>query len=400
MTPRSATTTAILSLLGLLAGCGKVGPPQPPLRLQPQRPGNVALSQQGATVHLGFTAPSASVDDLRLPVLDMTIAWTSEKGVDLAKKGERIKLQAAPGEQMTQVLSPTPAVGTTVRATVTATAKHRTSQVGGPVSLVVAKPPAPPEDVVAVLGRTGVQVSWKPLVFAPTPTPAPSQAPASAAPPPPAAPGPPRRPPAASAPPQAGSVPSSPPTATPTPPPSAAAGAGPSTAHGTPRLPVGINVYAREVGTETWERVTSSPVAADSFFHANGAERPECYVARVVLRVNPVIESEPSAEACVEARSTLPLEAITGLRAVAIGDEVALSWSPPADTRSVAVRVYRSQEGGSPTLLTEVKVPATTARDPHPPRDVLLSYRLVPVDAQGHEGPASEPDTVRMRDEP
>jgi hypothetical protein len=400
MTPRFATTTATLSLLALLAGCGKVGPPQPPLRLQPQRPGNVALSQQGSTVRLGFTAPSASVDDLRLPVLDMTIAWTSEKGVDLAKGGERIKLKAAPGEQMTQVLSPTPAVGTTVRATVTATAKHRISQVGGPVSLVVAKPPAPPENVVATLGRTGVRVSWKPLVFAPTPTP--SQAPASTTRPAPAT----LRPseaPTASAPPRANSLPSSPPTG-PAAPPATAAGApspaGPSTPHGTPRLPVGIYVYARVADTETWELVTGSPVAADSFFHLNGADLPECYVARVVLRVNPVIESEPSAEACVEARSSLPLEAIAGLRAVALGDEVTLSWSPPTDARTVAVRVYRSQQGGSPTLLTEVKVPATTARDPHPPRDVLLSYRLVPVDAQGHEGAASEPDTVRMRDEP
>jgi hypothetical protein len=123
-------------------------------------------------------------------------------------------------------------------------------------------------------------------------------------------------------------------------------------------------------------------------------------VARVVLRVDPLIESEPSAEACVEARSSLPLDVITGLRAVAVGDEVALSWSPTSDTRTVAVHVYRSQEGGSPTLLTEVKIPSTTARDPHPPRNALLFYRLVPVDAQGHEGAASEPDTVRIRDEP
>jgi predicted small lipoprotein YifL len=60
VTVRSAFLTLVL--LGAVAGCGKKGPPLPPLRLEPQRIEDLTAAKEGDEVRLRFTVPSANTN--------------------------------------------------------------------------------------------------------------------------------------------------------------------------------------------------------------------------------------------------------------------------------------------------------------------------------------------------
>jgi predicted small lipoprotein YifL len=60
VTARSAFLSLVL--LGAVAGCGKKGPPLPPLRLEPQRIEDLTVAKEGDAVRFRFTVPSANTD--------------------------------------------------------------------------------------------------------------------------------------------------------------------------------------------------------------------------------------------------------------------------------------------------------------------------------------------------
>jgi hypothetical protein len=55
-------TGALLVCAGLLAGCGKKGPPLPPLILLPAAPGDFTVVRRGPSVDLTFSVPGANTD--------------------------------------------------------------------------------------------------------------------------------------------------------------------------------------------------------------------------------------------------------------------------------------------------------------------------------------------------
>ena len=116
-----------------------------------------------------------------------------------------------------------------------------------------------------------------------------------------------------------------------------------------------------------------------------------CYVVRAALSVDPVVESAPSNEACVDIKDVAPPLPPAGVTTVVGADAVDVSWSPSAEPDLAGYRVYRGPEGGTAARLAEVPAGTTTWRDPSPARGGLHLYTLTAFDQSGNESAPSRP---------
>ena len=99
---------AAFLLLALLPACGKKGDPLPPLRPTPAAVSGLRVAQRGEQVEITFTAPRASTDGARLPVLEVEILVAVEEG-DFLKVARGRRIKAAPGEVLRES-EPLPAI--------------------------------------------------------------------------------------------------------------------------------------------------------------------------------------------------------------------------------------------------------------------------------------------------
>jgi len=363
----------LAALLGMAPACGKKGDPLPPLRPTPAAVTGLRVAQRGDQLEIRFTAPRASTDGARLPVLEVELLVADREG-DLPKVALTRRIKVAPGETVAES-QPLPPPGTALRVAARAIAKGHQGRPGELVRLTVVPPLSPPRGLAAGLTAEAVSLSWEGDVPAPLPTPVPTPTPT---PPPPGepaqAPGEPALPTAS----PEGKAPKAPPTPKPAPKP----------------FTPGFFIYRRAAGGRFEAPL---PGAAPERTFLDPSPQPGesvCYEVRAVASAEPLVESAPSNEACIDVKDIKAPAAPTGLTALPRDDGVEISWSPSSEADLMGYRVYRVRRGGEYETIAEVTVPETVFLDPAP-AGRTLRYVVTALDKAGNESPASDPVEVR-----
>jgi hypothetical protein len=406
----------------------------PPLRRVPQPVSALRLAQRGDKLEIAYTAPRNTTDGARLPIIEVEVMRMDGEG-DFAKNAKHRRRKAAPGETLIERYD-VPSPGTPVRVAIRALANGKQSVITPPASLTVKAPPVAPTKLDARLTPEGVALAWEgelpPPPPLPVPTPMPTaveptspgasaRTPSAAAPAPdtiaPAPAGPEPAPPAgtppaaATAPPPGETPPSAPApaaTAAPSPPPPAVPSPGqvpqaqppsaiptPTPTPSAPPFPGGFWVYRRSAIGDYSRPLFATPTDAKSYVDASPvAGERSCYVVRMVVSVDPVIESAGSEEACVDVKDITPPAAPAGLTAVVHDGSVELNWSPSSETDLKLYRVYRAAGRGAPAPLADVPAGQTTFVDASP-GEGAHRYTVTAVDRAGNESPASNAADAR-----
>jgi hypothetical protein len=388
----------------LFAGCGKKGPPLPPLVRLPVPP-EIRADRRGSTVELSLVVPGANADGTRPANVSRVEVYALTgppvfSEADLLKHGKRVaslEVKAPrdpdetvkPGEPPEDVEPPSGSgldqgAKTTVQDQLDASALV-------PVDLNADKPrrPAAPEPDGPLLGppaavpvRTymgvGINTSGRKGRFS-------SRVPVSLAPAPP--------------------PPSSPTIAytetritvawTPSTPRAAApAGAAPtpedavlpSRTLGPLRPPPGYNVYDSTAGT----LLTTTPVTEPRYVDSRitwGEER--CYQVRAVERAGPLaVESEAAPPQCTMLVDTFPPAAPKDLKAVPTEGAISLIWEPNSESDLAGYIILRAQAPAEPvTAVVSAPVLETSFNDAVQ-AGVRFVYAVRAVDKAGN---ASEP---------
>jgi hypothetical protein len=343
-----------LALACLAAGCGKRGDPLPPLRRAPLPVTGLALAQRGDALELRLTAPRAMSDGSRLDVVSLELLVADRDG-ELATVATRRSLAALPGEAWTETL-PLPPPGTRVRVAARARSGRRVSVLSEELGHLVREPPPPPSALEARSAAAGVALRWSPPPRMPEPA-------AAGAPPPP---GP-------SPPPRLGEL-----TPAGPPPPAAASST------------VGFLVYRRAATGRYGAPLNALPQPAASYEDAT-AEPGErlCYEVRTAAATDPLVESAPAPEACLEVRDVAPPAPPAGLAVIPRDGVPELSWSPGLEADLAAYRVYRAAPGAAPERVAELPSTQTTWRDTQLAFGAPGAYTVTAVDAAGNESAPS-----------
>ena len=353
-------------LLGAILACGKRGDPLPPLGRTPQPVRELTVAQRGADLEIRYVTPRTTTGGLRLDVHEVEIL-TARGDVDFAKSALVEARKVAPGETVS-ISQPLPPAGTRLRVAARAVAGGDRSALTPVATLLVQPAPIPPTDLKAQLTPAAVVLRWKGAV--PIPPPAPSPSPAAS---PEAS--------SSSALPGASPSPSSVPSARPAP---AAAAARPPTP--------GFRIFRRDPVASFDAPMNPVPVTTNVFEDRTAAPGTRwCYVVRAAVSVDPVVESAPSSEACVEIKDVAAPAAPAGVTTVVGAEAVEVSWSPSAETDLAGYRVYRAPEGGRAARLTALPPGTTTWRDPNPARGGLHLYTVTAFDQSGNESAPSRP---------
>ena len=386
---RTRSPLLLGAVAALAAGCGHRGDPLPPLRRTPPAPSEFRLAQRGDALEVRATAPAASVDGIAYETLTVEFLY-AEGRQELEKGGERRAAPALPGRRVVDTL-PLPAPGATVRAAARVLAGGRRGQRTLTQALVVQPPLEAPHDLAAVLAGDGVALSWRgvrpkeaaPPALPPASTPK-GVSPPRGGPPRPATPdaGTPAGPAAPPVPPGAPAVPATKAEG------EAAAGTGPA-GEGPRRR--GFFVYRRLGGAAYDPPLVEEPLEQRSL---NDTVVPQgetaCYVVRAVASTDPLVESAPSNEACVEVRDVVAPATPAGLAVLPREGALEILWSPSAEPDLAGYRVYRSAPGGAPEKVAEVGTTRASWLDETARPGVVYGYAVSALDRAGNESAPSE----------
>jgi hypothetical protein len=373
----------LVVVLAIAPACGHRGDPLPPRRRTPPAPQELRVAQRGDALEVSATAPAASVDGVPYETVSVEFLWAEGRQA-LEKAGWRRTATARPGARVVDAL-PLPSPGATVRVAARAVAGGKKGRRTLTVALVVRKPPEPPSELTATLAPGGVALSW----HGPRPRP---EAPAEAAPGPlgtPTAPVNPAAPPLAPGEARPTGAKGEPPAAAPK---------GEAPAPGEPGAPsegprtAGFFVY-RRVGSAAYDApLGEQPVerrALTDTLVPVGVKA--CYVVRAVASVQPLVESAPSNEACVEVRDVTPPAPPAGLAVLPREGGLEILWSPSAEPDLAGYRVYRAGPGGEPKRVAEVAAGRTSWLDESAQRGVEYRYTVTAFDKAGNESERTEP---------
>jgi hypothetical protein len=372
----------LLVVLAIAPACGHRGDPLPPRRRTPPAPQELRVAQRGDALEVSATAPAASVDGVPYETVSVEFLWAEGKQ-DLEKAGQHRTVTARPGARVVDAL-PLPPPGATVRVAARAVAGGKKGPRTLTVALVTRTPPEPPSELAATLAPGGVALSW----HGPRPRPAaPAEAaPGSGTPTAPASPAPPPPAPGEARPPGAKGEPP------------AAAPKGPAPAPGEPGTPSegpptsGFFVYRRVGGAAYDAPLTGEPLerrALTDTLVPVGVKA--CYVVRAVASTQPLVESAPSNEACVEVRDVTPPAPPAGLAVLPREGGLEILWSPSAESDLAGYRVYRAGPGGEPKRVAEVAAGRSSWLDESAQQGVDYRYTVTAFDKAGNESEPTEP---------
>jgi hypothetical protein len=116
-----------------------------------------------------------------------------------------------------------------------------------------------------------------------------------------------------------------------------------------------------------------------------------CYVVRAVASTEPLVESAPSNEACVDVRDIAPPAAPAGLAVLPRDGGLEILWSPSAEADLAGYRVYRAAPGGAPERIAEVGTSRAAWLDETAERGVVYRYSVAAFDQAGNESERGEP---------
>jgi hypothetical protein len=139
------------------------------------------------------------------------------------------------------------------------------------------------------------------------------------------------------------------------------------------------------------------PVAVPGTAFADTSTQPGqswCYVARAVASAEPLVESAPSNEACVDVRDVVPPSPPSGLTVLVREEGVEVTWSPSPEKDVRVYRVYRTLRRQR-ERQSEVGAPETSYLDATAPPGSLVRYTVTAVDEAGNESADAEPAETR-----
>jgi hypothetical protein len=398
---RTIATAGALFVACLLPSCGQKGDPKAPYVRTPRPPEGLVVSQRGASIEIRVKAPATTTEARPLPVVELYLLGATEAGDFDRMSREMFRERVAPGETRTQMFE-IPAKELRVAARATDGRARSTLS-----SIVTFKPgpiPVAPTGLAAENTSDGVALRWSnpPGIepFLPNPI-APAVEPELSGE---------KRPGATSEkspdkdqdkgreagpghlPQEEPNVPLDKDAAKPrgsTAPPPAQSSPSPRP---TPP-PRGIRLFRTDGARE---QIVGDPIRGASFLDktVRQGERA-CYVVRYATTLAPLVESEPSNEACLQVKDIAAPEAPASLTADQSEGFVEIVFVPSASRDAVAHRVYR-ERGGTRALIATVPSPGTRARD----ADVLpgpASYFASAVDAAGNESPLTAPFRLVVR---
>ncbi len=327
----------------------------------------------------------------------LTVEFLQAEGQqDLEKAGRRHAVPAIPGSWVVETL-PLPAPGTTVRAAARGVAGGEKGQRTLTLALVAQTPLEAPRDLAVVLAEAGVALSWRGVrpkeVAPPALAPIPAAPPGAAVRPP--TPGPPKPPPGAS-PPAKPAAPPPPPEARGEPAPSTAK-AGAEPAAGTETAAVGPRRHGFFVYRRLGSAAYGAPLVEEPLKQRSLSDtvvprgETACYVVRAVASTEPLIESAPSNEACVEVRDVTAPATPTGLAVLPREGGLEILWGPSAEPDLAGYRVYRTAPGGTPQKIADVEPNRASWLDDTAERGVGYRYAVTALDQAGNESPPTEP---------
>jgi len=398
MPKRTVLLLATLAALG--PACGHRGDPLPPRRRTPPAPYDFRLAQRGEALEARATAPGASVDGVAYE--DLTIEFLYAEGLnDLEKAGHRHAVRAVPGSRVVEAL-PLPAPGTTLRVAARGVAGGEKGPRTLTLSLVAQAPVEAPSELTATLAADGVALSWhgvRPKAIAP-PAPTPGLPALPGAPLPPGTPVPPGARTAA-LPPAAGPPPAPPPlppaAVVPAGSPAAAAPAGSEPVAGAGASPPapprnGFLVYRRIGGAPFGEPLVGEPLDERRLLDPGvplGATA--CYVVRAAASTEPLVESGPSNEACVDMRDIVAPATPAGVAVLPREGGLEVLWAPSADVDLAGYRVYRTAPGAARERIAEVGTNRSAWLDETARRGVAYAYGVTAFDQAGNESAPAAP---------
>jgi len=413
---RIFSACSALIVVTLFAGCGKKGPPLPPLVKLPVAPADLAAERRGDSVDLRFTVPATNTDGTRpanieraevyaitAPVLPPPLTLTDDQIVKYGTKVAEFEVKAPRNPNLTaDADDPADEVdapegdgldqGAAARAEedLDTSALEIVDLPAGP--LAPKKPEAPSGPLLGPFGdppvRTyaavGISTRGKrgpmsrrvavPLAPPPPPPGAPSIAyderaiavtwPGASA-------------PAADA---------------------GAKGLLPSRVLGAPHPEIMYNVYDA-TRPEAPLKLTASPIAETKYSDARitwGETR--CYAVRATEKIaGATIESDSGPPACKSLVDTFPPAAPKGLAAISSEGAIGLIWEPNAEKDLAGYIVLRGASAdGTLEPVTPAPIQETVYRDPVA-AGVTYTYAVVAVDKAGNRSAASARVTETAR---
>jgi hypothetical protein len=116
-----------------------------------------------------------------------------------------------------------------------------------------------------------------------------------------------------------------------------------------------------------------------------------CYTVRAVAALEPLVESGPSNEACVDSKDIFAPAPPAGLSALAREDGVELTWSPSPEADLAGYRVWRQAGAGSRERLVELRGTERQYVDSTALRGTSYRYTVTAFDQAGNESAHSAP---------
>jgi len=154
----------------------------------------------------------------------------------------------------------------------------------------------------------------------------------------------------------------------------------------------GFLVYRRIGGAAFDEPLVDEPLVERSLLDPGAPQgATACYVVRAVASTEPLVESAPSNEVCVDVRDIVAPAAPAGVAVLLREGGLEILWSHSAAADLAGYRVYRTAHGAPRERIAEVGTNRSAFLDETARRGVAYAYTVAAFDQAGNESAPAEP---------